>query len=106
MQMTKLSIAALERIKDRTPQEELYVSETEDQADIMEGLDSGTSPFRTDLDYDGYRSLEESDNGSYNSLNLERFEETPGSLHLFDRNQGLDTGEESLIDPQGNKERD
>ena len=59
--------------------------------------------FQSELEYDGYDSIEESDNDSFNSLDLEKKGEALGGLSISDRELGPDGGEESLIDPQENR---
>jgi hypothetical protein len=93
------------------PKKSIKVMETLEAADIQEleklgdKLDSSDPSFQTELTYDGYHSLEESDNDALNSLELERNSdsfESRKALRLKDRPENPDSGEESLVDPQEN----
>jgi hypothetical protein len=64
---------------------------------------AGDVNFRSELEYDGYRTIEEYDNGAYGGRDLERNEEPPGRLKIRDRKEPSSLGEESLIDPQENR---
>jgi|GEM_PF-3008683 len=59
--------------------------------------------FQSELNYDGYQSIVESDNDSYSSLDSERNENTPQEVKIEDREVDSDSGEEDLMDPQENR---
>ncbi len=94
-----------ERLKERASEEyqaPVYADELERQ--VGDALEETDSNFKSELDYEGYRTIEESDNNAYDSLDLERNERTGRELKIEDREEGdLDSGEESLIDPQENR---
>ncbi len=103
----KNHIRPLELEKNRLPPdvtlEELSLNDPGDPKDIEEIEKLGDPNFQSELDYDGYSSLEESDNDSYNSLDLERNDDTENELRIIDREEDPDTAEENLIDPQENR---
>ena len=102
--LPNISPTAAERLKDRASedaQDTVYADELEQQ--IGDTLEETDSNFKSELDYEGYRTIEESDNNAYESLDLERNEQTGNELWIRDREEDIDSGEESLIDPQGNR---
>ena len=100
-----ISPAASERLKDRASVEDretVYADELEKQ--VGDALEETDSNFKSELDYDGYRTIEESDNNAYESLDLERKGQSGSDLEIEGREEGdIDSGEESLIDPQENR---
>lgn len=101
--INKASPASVERLQDRASEEELTTIPKEDLVDFDDNLETSNPNFKTELEYDGYHSIEESDNDSFNSLDLERSEEPKGGLTILDREENPDSGEESIIDPQENR---
>jgi len=93
----------LKQVNVRISEDRIEVDEGDQMADIKEGLTPADSNFQSELDYEGYQSLEESDNDSYNSIDLERNSEPKGDLTIRDRDDEADSGEEGLIDPQENR---
>ncbi len=103
--MQNLSPASNERLRDRASEEAsetVKADELKQQlADVLEETDPN---FKSDLVYDGYRTIEESDNDALDSLDGELYEESTHDLVLKDREvSDIDSGEESLIDPQENR---
>lgn len=96
------SQASLERLRDRSGDEGLEFTDTEDLEGLGDDLDPTDRHFKSELDYEGYRSIEESDNNAYNSLELERVGDADTELEIEDRADSLETGEESPLDPQEN----
>lgn len=85
---------ALQRIKDREPEE--YVVD-------QENIEPIEKSFQSELDYDGYDSIEEYDNNAYR-LNVEGFGNPTKELNFKERATSvLDDYEEDLIDPQDNE---
>ena len=77
------------------PSEEgLEVADREELARSGDTLDPSDPNFQSELDYDGYHSLEESDNTSYNSLDLERQPNADVELDIEDRADGEQTEED------------
>ncbi len=68
-----------------------------------ESLDPSDPRFQSELTYEGYRSLEESDNDSFNSLDLERNDDPARELIIQDREEDPDSPEEDPVDPQENR---
>lgn len=75
----------------------------DDLSDFDNNLKNGDANFKSELDYDGYHSIEESDNNAYNSLDLERDEDRDDEIQFTDREEEEGLGEESVIDPQENR---
>jgi hypothetical protein len=106
MNRTKIvTQASLERLQDRISEEPLEAVDPQDLASEGDLLEASDPHFKSELNYDGYRSIEESDNGAYNSLDAEHEEdsEEEKELDFEERTVAPDAGEESLIDPQGNR---
>ena len=59
--------------------------------------------FQAELDYEGYRTIEEYDNDAYN-LDLDRGDDAEEELELEDRKGDEALSEESPIDVQENRE--
>jgi hypothetical protein len=72
-------------------------------ARLGDTLDPSDPNFQSELNYDGYQTIEESDNDSYSSLDAERNENTPREVKIKDREADPESGEEDLIDPQDNR---
>lgn len=66
-------------------------------------LNSDDQTFQSDLEYEGYQTIEESDNDAFRSLDAERTDHPEDELQLPDRMEEIDTSEENIIDPQENK---
>lgn len=89
--------------RDSRRDEKLEIADKEELAKLGDSLDPSDPNFRTELNYDGYRSIEESDNDSYNSRDLERNDRAARELTIEDREEDLDSGEEDPVDPQENR---
>ena len=87
----------------RLPDERLEMADKEELSKVGNSLDPRDPNFQSELNYNGYRSIEESDNDSYNSRDLERNDKATQELTIEDREDESDSGEEDLIDPQENR---
>ncbi len=59
--------------------------------------------FQSELEYEGYADIEDSDNNSY-SLNVDGKADTAKELIFEFREESPDSVEENLVDPQGNNQ--
>lgn len=84
-------------------EQELESSSDRNDADLAREFGAGDPNFKSELDYDGYHTIEESDNNAYGSLDPERTEDTPFEVRIKDREEEPGMGEESVIDPQENR---
>ena len=87
----------------RMPDEGLEMADKEELAKLGDTLDPSDPNFQSELNYDGYLSIEESDNDSYDSRDLERNDKATRPLTIEDREEDSESGEEDLIDPQENR---
>ncbi len=61
--------------------------------------------FQNELEYDGYERIEDYDNDAF-SFKVDGKQDPEHELDFIDREEKLNAGEESLIDPQEHYERD
>ena len=101
--ISRATTASLDRLKDRSSEDELDNAERVELSEIDDNLDATDSNFKTELNYDGYLSLEESDNDAYGSCDDEKAQASIRELTIEDREEPTELGEESAIDPQENK---
>jgi len=104
--INKASESSLQRIRDRVPEDELEgtgESDKEEMNSLTDEMSSMDPNFQSTLHYDGYQSIEESDNDAYNSLDAERSEDTEAEITIKDRMNESDMGEEDPVDPQENR---
>ena len=87
----------------RVPSGRLNIADQEELAKLGGGPDPSDPNFQSELNYDGYGSIEESDNGSYNSRDLEKKDNATHELVIEDREEDSDMGEEDPLDPQENR---
>ena len=73
------------------------------RAKLLDGLEPSDPNFEAELTYEGYRTIEESDNDAYSSRDLVTKEESEAELTIEDREEDLEAGEENLVDPQENR---
>ncbi len=98
----KASGAALKLVKKNVAEEKLEEVDKEEMANFGDSLDTNDPNFKSELSYDGYRSIEEYDNDVY-SGDVERKEDSKSDLKIEDREDDPNMGEENLIDPQENR---
>lgn len=103
--ISQASAESLQRLKDLVSDEELEKPEIEPMVDVDSELRAVDPSFQSELDYEGYLTLEESDNDAYNSLEAERTDYPEDEIKIKERAgpEGLETGEEDLVDPQENR---
>ena len=68
-----------------------------------EGLDLMDPNYQSELDYDGYESIEAYDNHAYR-FNVEGKDNPEKELNFEGAKVKTDMGEEDFVDPQGNHE--
>ncbi len=67
--------------------------------DLEKALQPRDRLFESELEYSGYRSIQDYDNDAY-SANVEGLDTSKRPLHIVDREETLAAGEESPVDPQ------
>jgi hypothetical protein len=83
---------------------EFEITDIEELARQRDNLDPTDPHFKSELDYEGYQSIEESDNNAFNSLHAERSWGPVGEeLTIEDREEDPEMGEENPVDPQENQ---
>jgi hypothetical protein len=99
----KYSPRAPARIDPPMPEETLESADKQELNQLGDQLNPSDPKFQSELNYEGYHSIEEYDNDSYGSLAPERNEDTPREVSIEDRKPIADSGEENLLDPQENR---
>jgi len=90
-------------VESKSSKENPEIADDQELTRLGDILDPSDPNFQSELNYDGYQTIEESDNDSYSSLDAERDENTPREVKIKDREADPESGEEDLIDPQDNR---
>lgn len=83
-----------------TPKE---IDDVDEIAELRHQLDPSDPNFKSELNYDGYQTLEELDNDAYGSLDAERSPFSSDPLKIEDREENSEAAEENPVDPQENR---